>query len=425
VGLNIPPWFSQVLAISNLKLSNMKNQCEKEIIKTNKILAKKYKKNKNKLNPCKGQANSCSCSDSTSNMVDLVLLIDSSTTMESKARIVNSAATAGLQSAKKKCRANIRTVWLWVDKEESGSSSSHGLGGAAGNFTHSHQVYLENLGITGPFYHDQIDSIESPWQPYEKGAAAISDISEYFDWRPNACRSILYISDTKLAGYDSTEIDNDIAVNQAITVANSNNVTIFAHRADNPTFIPPMSITQVDDDYLNLCSSTGGHAETGGISSINLYTSLIEKAVCNCKKKCVDIKKPDVKPCISISWGKTKCDGLESSDCQTFCIKICNCYSNVTFCDLTISQIIVTKPNGHQVPVLPNGDPVINPIPLGPICFGNIEPCTRGKATCVSRQFMIKTNGAKPGNYQIHFNGLCFGVKFDYNQDLCYNLEIC
>ena len=406
-------------------MNTMDEQCKKHIAEVNKLLSRKCKKHKNKLSKCEKDQKSCSCADGNSNKVDLVILIDSSTTMAHIAKAVNDAANAGLQAAQQKCKADVRVEWFWVDILEPGSSSSHGLGGAVGNFTESHQVYLENKGITGPFYHDQIDAVTSGFQPYEKGAAAIADISEFFDWRESACRSIFYISDTKLAGYGSNATQNDIAVNLAISIAKTNNVSVFAHRADPSSFIPPMTIAQVDSDYDNLCLSTGGQAENGGAATVALYTKLIAKAVCECKHKCIEVKKPNIKPCISISWGRTACDGLESSDCQTFCIKVCNCYSIVSFCNFIISKIRVTNTNGTAVSILPNGDPVIDPIPLGPICFGDIGPCKKGNPNCVSREFIIMTSGAKPGNYQIHLEGVCFGVKFQYEDKLCYNLEIC
>ncbi|MCG8330484.1 MAG: hypothetical protein MI974_22495 [Chitinophagales bacterium] len=345
--------------------------------------------------------------------------------MKDKVSIINNSINNGLLAAARKCNADIRHIGLWVDGKEPGSTTSQHLGGNTGVFEASHQMYLETLGIESPFYHDEIDNINSFWQPYEKGAAAISDISKYFDWRPDACRSILYFSDTKLAGYGSINTDNDTAVNIAIEIANANGVSLFAHRLDPTTYIGPMNIEEVDEDYKKLCLSTGGYAELGGTASVRLYTRLIEKAICECKHKCILVEKPEIKPCISISWGDTKCDGLESDDCQVFCIKVCNCYSNIAFKDFVIAQIQITDDEGNLVPILPNGHYSVEPVPLGPICFGDILPCVKGQSNCVYRQFMIKTSGAKLGSYQIHLTGICFGIEMNYTDSLCYSIDIC
>ena len=143
-------------------------------------------------------AGGCGCAESSSkSKVDLVILIDSSTTMPNKAAAVNESAPAALEATTKSCGADTRVTWLWVDDQKPGSNTIHGLSTSAGNFTRSHQEYLESVGASGPFYHDTPDT----GYTREQGADAIADISEFFDWRAGACRSIFYICDTKLEGY--------------------------------------------------------------------------------------------------------------------------------------------------------------------------------------------------------------------------------
>ena len=152
----------------------------------------------------------------------------------------------------------------------------------------------------------------------EQGADAIADIAQFYNWREGACRSILYISDTVLEGDGSDAASNDAAVNQAITVANANNVTVFAHRCDPYTGVIyggiPASVC--DPDYTHLCTSTGGTATIGGNPSEDLYEELISQAICNCKKKCETAEQPELKPCISVSWGDSDCDGMETDDLE-------------------------------------------------------------------------------------------------------------
>jgi len=405
----------------------MKTNSKSKLQEINQKLEAYCKNHFNVLKSCDetvGENNCCSSDDASQGMVDLVLIIDSSSTMAGVVPLVSAGAATAVLSSQNECNADVRDVWLWVDAKEPGSTSSHDLG-STGNFAESHQIYLESIGATGPFFHDIDDNVNNGYQPLEKGAAAIADISAFFDWREGACRSILYISDTKITGYGSNAADNDAALGQAITVANANSVTVFAHRCDPATFISPMSLPEVDEDYHNLCNATGGMAITGGDASVEIYETLTLKAICNCERGCQEVAIPELHPCISISWGDSECDCFETDDVEILCITVCNCYNNVAFDNITIGQIEVTDSDGNPVALLPDGTPSVQVIPPGPFCFGNLEPCENGEKNCVSRQFVIITRGAKNGDYLVKVQGICFDVRFNYVQESCFKLKLC
>jgi hypothetical protein len=147
-----------------------------------------------------------------------------------------------------------------------------------------------------------------------------------------------------------------------------------------------------------------------------------EKGDCRCE--CVGVKFPDIKPCISVAWGDSKCDCMETDDVEVLCVTVCNCYSNVTFRDLSIAQIRITDANGNPVPTLPDGTPSVQIIPSGPICFGDIGPCRR-RATCVSRELVIQTRGAVGKDYHLSFEGVCFEVCHEYQTKGCFLVKLC
>ncbi|HJR06380.1 MAG TPA: hypothetical protein VJ842_03895 [Pyrinomonadaceae bacterium] len=149
-----------------------------------------------------------------------------------------------------------------------------------------------------------------------------------------------------------------------------------------------------------------------------------ESSECRCT--CVAVKLPEIKPCISVSWGDSPCDCLETDDVEVLCISVCNCYTNVTFKDLTIARIVITDTKGNPVPVLPDGTPSVQVFPSGPICFGDIRPC-RGKNRpyCVSRELVVYTRGAKGGSYRLSFEGVCFSVSHEFQSEHCYVVELC
>src|SRR6185437_15274694 len=88
-----------------------------------------------------------------------------------------------------------------------------------------------------------------------------------------------------------------------------------------------------------------------------------DENACDCHCDCVEVKLPDIHPCISVAWGDSPCDCVETDDVEVACITVCNCYSNVTFNNLSIGQILVTDLAGNPVPNLPDGTPSIQIIP--------------------------------------------------------------
>jgi hypothetical protein len=143
------------------------------------------------------------------------------------------------------------------------------------------------------------------------------------------------------------------------------------------------------------------------------------------KPHCIEAPIPDLAPCISVSWGDSKCDCAETNDTEVLCITVCNCYSNVTFRNLSIALVWVTDPNNQAVPNNPDNTPSVQIHPLGPICFGDIGPCRDGRGTCVSREVVLLTRGAKAGGYKIHVLGVCFSACFDYMTSDCFRLDLC
>ncbi|HEV8433210.1 MAG TPA: hypothetical protein VGR95_07345 [Thermoanaerobaculia bacterium] len=146
---------------------------------------------------------------------------------------------------------------------------------------------------------------------------------------------------------------------------------------------------------------------------------------CDCHCDCKPVAFPEITPCIEVKWGDSDCDCLETDDVEVLCITICNCYSNVTFEDLSIAQILVLDGSGRPVPNLPDGTPSVQVIPSGPICFDDIGPCVDGRPTCVSRELVLYTRGAVGGRYRLVFRGLCFKVCHEYEADRCFVMELC
>ncbi len=141
--------------------------------------------------------------------------------------------------------------------------------------------------------------------------------------------------------------------------------------------------------------------------------------------ECTEIDVSSIKPCISIRWGDSDCDAMESDDFEVMCITVCNCYTNISFNNFNITMLEVVDKNGNPVPTLPDGTPSVQVIPIGPYCFGNIPPCGGEESNCVSREFVVKTCGAIDGDYEIRLSGICFDLATHINDSSCLKLSIC
>lgn len=169
--------------------------------------------------------------------------------------------------------------------------------------------------------------------------------------------------------------------------------------------------------------SPGGDA---GFLAQNAIEAPAGETGCDCRCDCTPVEMPRIRPCISVAWGDTPCDCMETNDFEVLCITVCNCYSNVTFGNLSIGHVQVTDMAGNPVPALPDGTPSVQVVPSGPICFGDIGPCTeRNRPTCVSRELVLYTRGAVGRQYRLTFSAICFSVCHAYQHEQCFTFKLC
>ena len=382
--------------------------CEKLKGRVNEILGGRANDKTNTMSPCDPKGKRCLCSseiggNSTGQKVDLIVLIDTSGSVGTSARAISDAVTDAIKDAKKKCKPDLEITYLGVDGTWAGTV-----------FSQSHRNYIFSLHGTIPLAADA----NHVGLKQEQGANAIEDLAKYAKWREGACRAIFYISDEEL---DSISPRNDFAnetavTNAAIASANAHDVTVFAHHLTYQNLAP-----QIIQNYKDLCDYTGGQCYFSNTPKKSEYVKLLTEVICKACGGCRKVKFPDLKPCISIKWGDSECDCIESSDYEVMTLTVCNCYQNVTFNNFKISMLEVLDSNGNPVPILPDGTPSVKLHPVGIYCFGNIAPCT-----CVSREFVLINEGAKAGKYKIVLKGICFDVIKAYaEKEDCFEFEIC
>lgn len=136
--------------------------------------------------------------------------------------------------------------------------------------------------------------------------------------------------------------------------------------------------------------------------------------------KCEPLRIPDLVPWTSVSWGDSRCDCIEGDDTEIMYVTVCNPYSNLTLSGLTIEKIEVVNANGTAVPLLPDGNPCIQLVPIGPYCFDDIPPCA-----CVTRQFLVRLRAAPGGKYKMMLRGICFEACVHADTEGCFIFEVC
>ncbi len=222
------------------------------------------------LVPCGGSA--------TKPQVDLIILMDQSGSMGAFADSISAAASQGIAMAQAQCDTDLRVQFLGVD----------GANFAGSAFTTSHRAYLNTLAGTSLTLAGDIAPIG---HATEQGANAIEDLSDKFDWRPDACKAIFYISDEELDGCcpfriwgSVSELGNETnEVNSAIKAAQDNSVAVFSHLIDYGNLSVEMF-----NLYQKLSDQTGGtHIKsTPAAVTTKYYETLLPNIICNACNGC-------------------------------------------------------------------------------------------------------------------------------------------
>lgn len=206
-------------------------------------------------------------------MVDLIILMDQSTSMGNAALAVSNTASQALQNANDSCDTDLRVVFLGLDGQTWASTTL---------FTQSHRDYLVALHGAGVFL--AADQNHVGYKP-EQGANGVEDLSNLFDWREKACRAIFYISDEELDSFSprGDYANEDQVTMNAINAAVGQDVTVFTH------FIDHMDLgSSIIKNYQDLADETGGEHFYSTNSSVQpaFYESIMPAIVCNSCNAC-------------------------------------------------------------------------------------------------------------------------------------------
>lgn len=308
--------------------------------------------------------------------VDLVILIDTSPSMEDEAREVSAAAGQAVQDAATSCPSNLRVAWF-------------GLEGTWPNtqFTESARSYLLRLGVPAA------ELTAKPGHS-EDGGPAMVDLSRHFDWRPDATRAIFYLSDEGLKEGGRPDEADIAAANEAIAAALAAQVKLYTYAGLN-------AWVDVVTEFARVSRETGGQSFVAPAINLGGFQKVLRDIICATTPQCAELELPSFGPCFEIE--RAAGDPFCPEGVETLTITAYNPYANLLFTGLTVFISLVTA-GGQPPDLLPNGEPAAFIKPGNPICLGNLKPCRLDQPRDLTRftyEVVLVSQGAPTGNYLI------------------------
>ncbi len=217
----------------------------------------------------------------TSPAIDLVIVIDTSDSMDDDAAGLSKAAEKAIESTRTSCPSDLRVVWLGIE----GTWKNTKFDRTVRKYL-TKQCNVSESDIKGRKW-DEYDSITGQ-QAREDGAPTMEDIANHFDWRDGAQRAMFYLSDEPLKGGGKTVDQEDIdAANQAIETANKEVMVIHTYLAEKEdTFT-----TELIKEYARVAQKTQGYAFTAK-DSFKGFADVLKKIVCQTREVAIKETSP-------------------------------------------------------------------------------------------------------------------------------------
>ena len=201
----------------------------------------------------------------TKQMVDLVVIIDTSSSMKDEALALSEATEAAIEAVTISCPLDLRVEWLGIEGTWK-----------ATRFKQTLRKYLtEQCKVDETELRGRKKGQVKGGGAQEDGARAIEDVSSHFDWRAGATRTIFYLGDEALEGGGSVEEKEDIeAANLAIQKAKEAEVIVHTYCGTTNAVYKE----KLQQEYARVAQETGGRAFTKeGISD---FSEVLKEIIC-------------------------------------------------------------------------------------------------------------------------------------------------
>lgn len=204
--------------------------------------------------------------------VDLVIGIDTSASMADEARDLSEAVSAAVDAAGKHCPSDLRVVYLGLEGTFKGTK-----------FDKTARDYLvKTVGVDAATLRQRVRGKVAEGGAQEDGARLIEDIATHFDWRPEARRAMLYLSDEGLEGGGRVDEEDIAAAIRAITVAQRSNMRVHTYLGN--VAYKKAEVDKLTTEFARVSKETGGQAFTNE-TALSGLKDVLEKVICGSKQK--------------------------------------------------------------------------------------------------------------------------------------------
>lgn len=201
--------------------------------------------------------------------VDLVVVIDTSTSMRPEAVGLSDAVNAAIKSAQTKCPSDLKVTYLGIEGRF-----------AKTLFATTIREHLISLGVAESAMRGRLKGTVPDGGAQEDGGRAIEDISRHHNWRATAKRAIFYLGDEGFEGGDDVLQDDIDAATKAIDVATTASVRV--HTYLSATRAKPENTQLNDQEFKRVADSTGGQFFKSQ-DALGGFTAMLEKVICASK----------------------------------------------------------------------------------------------------------------------------------------------
>jgi hypothetical protein len=341
----------------------------------------------------------CGISRTTTDPVDLVVVIDTSPSMKDEANDLSNAAATAIAAASSSCPCDLRVIWLGIEGTWKGT-----------NFNRTVRDYLlKECQVADANIKARKRGELADAGAQEDAARTVEDISNHFDWRSGAGRSIFYLGDEALeGGGDRTEQKDIIAANKAIATANQAGVKVHTYFGTTKSKFKDT----LEQEYARLAQETGGQAFTDR-DAIGGFTEVLQKVICNSSPVGIQLEIQQPLPCFELRSARQP---VAAQGSEKMAIVASNCYSNVTFKNLKAVLSAVLKADETPIPDLADGTAAVVIKPSPEIAFGDLLPTGDNSESSgeILREIVIETNNPNSGDY---------ALKIEYSYQAEFNFQ--
>jgi len=338
--------------------------------------------------------------------VDLVAIVDTRTSLRADAEALSEAAETAIARTLDTCPCDLQVTWLGIEGIWQDTRFSRTL----------RNYLMGNCGVSD----SELLRLKSPRNTRNDpargdGAEAIDYLCRYFNWRDRATRAIFYLGDGALGGGDRKPNPVDLELcDRAIAEAKSAGVVVHTYFAvtDSPYQ------EEFQADYARLAEQTGGLSYIAPLDDGG-FAAVLEAAIRGSLSPSYSLEMTQPLPCFELITPKSR---LGTNRSSTVAIAATNCYTNVTFRDVTVFLSAVTLGDGYAiadrtpVPNLPGEIPAIVLQPNTPIHFGDLppyDPDTAASPAATTREIQVETRGNITGEFWLNID-YTYAAEFDY-----------